>query len=182
MTENNNSAENLNDENNNSNEDEANNVELTTEQELEKALEDVKHWKAMSRKNENAFKEIKPLADSWTDYQKSQKPKEQQLEEELQALKNSIAEKETQHLISTIGMKSGLPEEAFEYITGNTAEEVEASVNKLKTVFGIDDAKNEKQNPPVAPNPLQGFVSKPAVKEESELLKALRKASENLNK
>lgn len=153
-------------------------TQLTAEEQLEKALEDVKHWKAMSRKNENAFKEMKPLAEKWSEYEKSQKPKEQQLEEELEALRKNIAEKETQALIATIGSKAGLPPELFEYISGRNAEEIEASVTKLKTVFATDSGENKTQ--PQAPNPLQGFVSEPPKEKESATAAALRKAIENL--
>lgn len=158
-----------------------NTPELTTEEQLQKALEDVKHWKAMSRKNEASFKEIKPLADQWNEYQKSQKPKEQQLEEELNALKAEIAEREKAQLKATIGETIGLPKEALDYITGESEEELKAKALRLKTIFGIEE-KEEDKKPSIAPNPLQGFVSKPVEREETPEEREFREAIENRRK
>lgn len=145
----------------------------TIEQKAEFYENEFNYWKSQARTKEDLVKELAPLADNWRDYEKSQKPKEQQLQEELDALKAEITQKNRQELVTRLVTENGLPAAAVANVSGNTEEEIKNSINGILTWFTKPEDPAKK---PVAPNPLQGFPSQPAAKEETALEKAFRQA------
>lgn len=131
---------------------EINPEDLTGDEAVKYWQDKASYWKTHSRKNEQRFKDVAPLAEKWSSYEAEQKPKEQLLEEELNALKATLAQKDRDSLVSSIASELELPAGASRFITGNSEEEIREAALELKKLSAV---KEEAPRTP-APNPLQG--------------------------
>ena len=95
-------------------------------------------WKAEARKWESRAKAAKvdsEDATKWRDYEKSLKPVQEQLAEELAQAKAEAILSSTKLLKYEIANQRGIPADAIELLNGQTREELESSADKLVSLI-----------------------------------------------
>jgi hypothetical protein len=110
-------------------------VETPTEPQGEVSETD---WKAEARKWESRAKAAKVDAEDaskWRDYEKSLKPEQERIAEELAQAKAEAIESSTKLLKYEIANQRGIPADAIELLNGQSREALEASADKLMSLI-----------------------------------------------
>lgn len=110
-------------------------VEATEQPQGEKVETD---WKAEARKWESrakAAKEDSEAAAKWRDYEKSLKPEQERIADELAQAKAEAIEASTKLLKYEIANQKGIPGDAIDLLNGQTREELESSAEKLMSLI-----------------------------------------------
>jgi hypothetical protein len=119
-------------------------IENTTEQsesvEQAEAQAEVQEtdWKAEARKWESRAKAAKAdseAAAKWRDYEKSLKPEQERLAEELAQIKAEASEATTKLMRYEVATQKGVPSDAVDLLTGSTKEELESAADKLLSLI-----------------------------------------------
>lgn len=95
---------------------------------------DTTDWKAEARKWEKRAKESRDAAEKWSEYEKSQKPEQERLAEELAAARKDAEQARTALLKHEIAASKGIPADAVKLLAGSTREELEESADILLTL------------------------------------------------
>jgi hypothetical protein len=104
-------------------------------------------WKAESRKWESRAKAAKADSDAaakWRDYEKSLKPEQERLAEELAQAKTEAIEASVKLLKYEIANQKGIPGDAVDLLAGQTREDLEASADKLVSLIANQSNKPTK--------------------------------------
>jgi len=91
-------------------------------------------WKSEARKWERRAKEsvrFKELADKWLEYEKSQKPENERIAEELATLKQEAQSAKMALLRYEVARQKDVPISAAKLLTGETREELEEAADSL---------------------------------------------------
>lgn len=132
--------------------------ENATEENLEKAVEPEEveepqgtetDWKAEARKWERRAKEangLRDAAEKWQEYERSLKPVQERLAEELEASKQEAISARVELMRYEVATDKGIPSEAVSLLTGSTREELEANADTLMAIIA-------KQSEPKQPKP-----------------------------
>ena len=110
-------------------------VETPTEPQGEVSETD---WKAEARKWESRAKAAKVDAEDaskWRDYEKSLKPEQERIADELAQAKAEAIESSTKLLKYEIASQRGIPADAIELLNGQSREALEASADKLMSLI-----------------------------------------------
>lgn len=109
-------------------------------------------WKAEARKWEQRAKADFDAANKWREYEVSQKTEYEKLADELSEYKAQAVEAQRKALLYEVASAKGIPAEALDLITGETAEAIEASADKLAALI----AANQKTTTSPVPDANQG--------------------------
>jgi hypothetical protein len=104
-------------------------------------------WKAEARKWENRAKAAKADSDAaqkWREYEKSQKPEQERLADELAQAKSEAIDASTRLMKYEIANQKGIPGDAIDLLTGQTREDLEASADKLMSLIANQSNKPTK--------------------------------------
>jgi hypothetical protein len=104
-------------------------------------------WKAEARKWENRAKSAKAdseAAQKWREYEKSLKPEQERLADELAQAKSEAIEASTKLMKYEIANQKGIPGDAIDLLTGQTREDLEASADKLLSLIANQSNKPTK--------------------------------------
>jgi CRISPR/Cas system-associated endonuclease/helicase Cas3 len=131
--------------------DENNTPELTEE---EIAVEpqgeqDSTDWKAEARKWEKRAKDansLKEAADKWAEYERSLKPEQERIAEELAQYRNEAESAKVKLIKYEVATEYEIPAEAVKLLQGSTREELEESANTLLALIA-------NQSKPKTPKP-----------------------------
>jgi hypothetical protein len=128
--------------------DELETIEATTEvAETETHVEvDSTDWKAEARKWEKRAKESRDAALKWQEYEKSLKPEQERLADELAAAKADAESARTALLRHEIAAEKGIPADAVKLLAGTTRDELESAADVLLSLVA-------EQSKPKTPKP-----------------------------
>lgn len=112
--------------------------------------EDSTDWKAEARKWERRAKEaasLKEAADKWREYERSQKPEQERIAEELNEARTAAQAAQAALTRYEVAAEKGITGDAVKLLTGSTKEELEASADLLLTLIGNQPPKGPKPDP-----------------------------------
>jgi hypothetical protein len=95
-------------------------------------------WKAEARKWESRAKAAKAdseAATKWREYEKSLKPEQERLAEELSQIKAEASEANAKLLRYEVATQKGVPNDAVDLLNGSTKEELESAADKLLSLI-----------------------------------------------
>jgi uncharacterized phage infection (PIP) family protein YhgE len=95
-------------------------------------------WKAEARKWEARAKAAKAdseAAAKWRDYEKSLKPEQERLAEELAQIKAEASEATAKLLRYEVATQKGIPSDAIELLNGSDRDELEKAADKLLSLI-----------------------------------------------
>jgi hypothetical protein len=95
-------------------------------------------WKAEARKWEKRAKDANSLRDAaekWQEYERSLKPEQERLAEELTSAKHEAESARVQLLRYEIAAEKGIPSEAIKLLNGSSREELEESSETLMALI-----------------------------------------------
>ena len=95
-------------------------------------------WKAEARKWESRAKAAKAVSEAaakWRDYEKSLKPEQERLAEELAQIKVEASEATTKLMRYEVATQKGIPSDAVDLLNGSTKEELESAADKLLSLI-----------------------------------------------
>ena len=118
-------------------------------------------WKSEARKWERRAKEsvkYKELADKWLDYEKSQKPENERIAEELATLKAEAESAKTALLRYEVAREKDVPIAAAKLLSGTTREELEDAADSLLELIGNQSNKSPKPDSTQG-QPVRGAVT-----------------------
>ena len=95
-------------------------------------------WKAEARKWESRAKAAKvdsEDANRWREYEKSLKPEQERIAEELAQAKAEAIQSSTKLMKYEIASQKGIPSDAIDLLNGNTREDLESSADKLLSLI-----------------------------------------------
>lgn len=95
-------------------------------------------WKAEARKWESRAKAAKAdseAASKWREYEKSLKPEQERLAEELAQIKVEASEASAKLMRYEVATQKGVPTDAVDLLNGSTKEELESAADKLLSLI-----------------------------------------------
>jgi hypothetical protein len=95
-------------------------------------------WKSESRKWEARAKAAKADSDDaskWREYEKSLKPAQERLAEELSQVKAEASEAAVKLMRYEVATQKGVPNDAIDLLSGSSREELESSADKLLSLI-----------------------------------------------
>jgi hypothetical protein len=113
-------------------------------------------WKSEARKWEARAKAAKAdseAATKWREYEKSLKPEQERLAEELAQIKAEASEATVKLMRYEVASQKGIPSDAIDLLTGSSREELESSADKLLSLIA------NQSKPQIKPDINQGKVS-----------------------
>jgi len=103
-------------------------------------------WKAEARKWEQRAKADHEAANSWREFELSQKTEYDKLADELNRYKSEASEASAKLMKLEVAAQKGVPTEALDLLPGSSREELEAAADKLLSLIA-------EQSKPNAPKP-----------------------------
>jgi hypothetical protein len=113
-------------------------------------------WKSEARKWEARAKAAKAdseAANKWREYERSLKPEQERLAEELAQVRTEASEATVKLLRYEVATQKGVPSDAIDLLTGSSREELESSADKLLSLIA------NQSKTPIKPDINQGKVS-----------------------
>jgi hypothetical protein len=113
-------------------------------------------WKSEARKWEARAKAAKAdseAANKWREYERSLKPEQERLAEELAQVRTEASEATVKLLRYEVATQKGIPSDAIDLLTGSSREELETSADKLLSLIA------NQSKTPIKPDINQGKVS-----------------------
>jgi hypothetical protein len=113
-------------------------------------------WKSEARKWEARAKAAKAdseAANKWREYERSLKPEQERLAEELAQVRTEASEATVKLLRYEVATQKGVPSDAIDLLTGSSREELESSADKLLSLIA------NQSKTPIKPDVNQGKVS-----------------------
>jgi hypothetical protein len=113
-------------------------------------------WKSEARKWEARAKAAKAdseAANKWREYERSLKPEQERLAEELAQVRTEASEATVKLLRYEVATQKGVPSDAIDLLTGSSREELESSADKLLSLIA------NQSKTPTKPDINQGKVS-----------------------
>jgi len=110
-------------------------------------------WKTEARKWERRAKEsakYREAADKWAEYEKSQKPEQERMADELDQLRKEAATAKLALLRYEVAQEKQVPLEAVRLLSGETKEELEEAADSLLSLIESQTKKSPK------PDSIQG--------------------------
>lgn len=104
-------------------------------------------WKAEARKWERRAKDnakYREAADKWADYEKSLKPEQERMADELDGLRKEAATAKLALLRYEVAKEKQVPLEAVRLLSGETKEELEEAADSLLTLIESQTQKSPK--------------------------------------
>ena len=92
---------------------------------------DTTDWKAEARKWEKRAKDSREAAEKWSEYEKSLKPEQERLAEELAIARSEAESARTALLRHEVAAEKGVPADAVKLLVGSTREELEEAADVL---------------------------------------------------
>lgn len=111
--------------------------------------QDSTDWKAEARKWEKRAKDansLKEAADKWAEYERSLKPEQERIAEELAQYRNEAESAKVKLIKYEVATEHNIPAEAVKLLQGSTREELEDSANTLLALIA-------NQSKPKTPKP-----------------------------
>lgn len=104
-------------------------------------------WKAEARKWERRAKEnakFREAADRWAEYEKSQKPEQERMVDELDTLRKEAATAKLALLRYEVAKEKQVPLEAVRLLSGESKEELEEAADSLLALIESQNPKSPK--------------------------------------